>query len=253
MIKSLLEPDEPESKEKTENVKNEFESDALKLPFQNALKKSGQIPMVEALPEKNVNTPENVATQQPSELENRLAEIESMSESELENLLNDEDLLKDEEPYLYAEQQAQTETRNIYGETQPAVEKSVYDEVVPIDNANISQNQEINPPEVKPQDFTPETKAESIRQSGMAWSAAIALFGSVVFFMIIGWFADLLLGTAPWSLVGGIVIGAIMGFVQFFRISLRIFKPQKSDFEKTSLRVAGSADGSSASQSAKRE
>lgn len=240
MIKSLLEPDEPESKEKTENVKNEPESDALRLPFQNALKKSGQIPIVEALPEKNVYTPENVdvfeqnETHQPNEFESRLAEIESMSESEIEKLFSDENLLNPDEPYLYSESKMPTETP--YADVQPAMAKSVYDEVIPIDNANISQNREINPPEVKAKDYTPETQAESIRQSGMAWSAAIALFGSVVFFMVIGWFADLLLGTAPWSLVGGIVIGGIMGFVQFFRISSQIFKPQKSEFERTSFR-----------------
>lgn len=233
MIKSLLDSEEPESKGKTENTKNEPESDALKLPFQNALKKSEQNPPVEVLPEKNVQPPEQIENHQPNELENRLNEIESMSESELENLLKEEDLSKDEEPYLYSEQKAQTEVQNPYADVSA---KSVYDEVVPIDNANISQNREINPPEVRPTDFTPETKAESIRQSGMAWSAAIALFGSVVFFMVIGWFADLLLGTAPWSLVGGIVIGGIMGFVQFFRISSGIFKPQKSEFERTSFR-----------------
>ncbi len=244
MIKSLLEPDEPESNEKIENAaeKKATENDALKLPFQNALKKSEQIPLVESLPEKNIQTPENMNNSvqsedfQKEEFEKRFAGIESMSESEIEKYLDGEDFLKDDEPYLYSEQTPQTE--NPYAGVEPitATSQTVYDEVVPVENANVSQNQEINPPVVKPKEYAPESQSESIRQSGMAWSAAIALFGSVVFFMIIGWFADLLLGTAPWSLVGGIVIGGIMGFVQFFRISSRIFKPQISEFERTSFR-----------------
>jgi len=70
----------------------------------------------------------------------------------------------------------------------------------------------------------PQSASETIRQSGMAYSAAIVLFGSIVFMMILGWFADLLLGSAPWGIVGGIILGAIIGFIQFFRITSQIFK-----------------------------
>ncbi|HVE58113.1 MAG TPA: hypothetical protein VNB22_14875, partial [Pyrinomonadaceae bacterium] len=70
----------------------------------------------------------------------------------------------------------------------------------------------------------PLSASETIRQSGMAYSAAIVLFGSVVFMMILGWFADLLLGSSPWGIVGGIILGGIVGFIQFFRITSQIFK-----------------------------
>lgn len=232
MIKSLLEPDEPESKEKIENLENESESDALKLPFQNALKKSEQIPMVEALPEKNSRTPEQIEINQPNELEIRLAAIEAMSEAELEKVLDDENLLNNDEPIL------SDEFENPYADVEPTIASpnSVYDEVATTQNINIPPTREINPPEVKVKDFAAERSAENVRQTGMAWSAAIALFGSILFFMVIGWFANLLLGIAPWGLVGGIVIGGILGFVQFFRINSKIFNPQPSDFERTSLR-----------------
>ena len=41
---------------------------------------------------------------------------------------------------------------------------------------------------------------------------------------IIGWGADLLLGSSPWGIVIGILIGAGIGFLQFFRITGEIFK-----------------------------
>ena len=78
--------------------------------------------------------------------------------------------------------------------------------------------------------FVPDSPDETIRKSGLAWSAGIVFFGSIVFMMFLGWGADLFLGSAPWGLVGGIVLGSILGFVQFFRLSSRIFgdSPTKS-------------------------
>ena len=88
---------------------------------------------------------------------------------------------------------------------------------------------------ILPKAFTPEPPAETIRNSGLAYSAAIVLFASVVFMMLLGWFADLNFGTAPWGIVGGIVLGSIIGFVQFFRTTAQILRPPKSDVEKHNL------------------
>jgi F0F1-type ATP synthase assembly protein I len=70
----------------------------------------------------------------------------------------------------------------------------------------------------------PESTADTIRKSGMAYSAGIAFFASVVFMLVIGWGADLLFGSSPWGIVGGIVLGSIIGFIQFFRITSQIFR-----------------------------
>ncbi|CAN5348915.1 hypothetical protein BH20ACI1_BH20ACI1_29140 [soil metagenome] len=87
-----------------------------------------------------------------------------------------------------------------------------------------TQKREIAEPLLFQMQSKPESTAETARKSGLAMSAAIALFGSVVFLLIIGWFADLLLGTSPWGIVGGIVLGSIIGFFQFFRTTSQILK-----------------------------
>lgn len=77
-------------------------------------------------------------------------------------------------------------------------------------------------------DFEPPTEpmtlAETVRNSGLAYAAALTLFGSVVFMLILGWFVDLLAGTGPYGVVGGIILGAAIGFVQFFRLTSQIFR-----------------------------
>lgn len=92
----------------------------------------------------------------------------------------------------------------------------------------------------KPENFViseapPETLAETTRKSGLAWSAGIVFFGSVAFMLVLGWFADLLLGSSPWGLVGGIVLGSIIGFIQFFRITSQIFGAPKTEMPKRTL------------------
>lgn len=84
--------------------------------------------------------------------------------------------------------------------------------------------------------FTPESTDETIRRSGLAWSAGIVFFSAIAFMLFLGWLADLLLGSSPWGIVGGIVLGSIIGFIQFFRLSSQIFDSDKpSDAARSPL------------------
>ncbi len=74
------------------------------------------------------------------------------------------------------------------------------------------------PPEIK------ETPAETTRKMGLAFSAGAALFGSVAALMGIGWLADRFFLSSPKGLVGGIILGAVIGFFQFFRLTSQIIK-----------------------------
>jgi ATP synthase protein I len=61
------------------------------------------------------------------------------------------------------------------------------------------------------------------RKSGFAYAAGIALFASVASFCAAGWFLDKWLGTQPWLLIAGIILGSAAGLFEFFRISSKTY------------------------------
>ncbi len=60
------------------------------------------------------------------------------------------------------------------------------------------------------------------RKSGVAYAAALSLFFSVAAMTGIGWLLDRWLGTRPWLLVTGLVLGAVAGFYQFIRLTSKL-------------------------------
>ncbi len=60
------------------------------------------------------------------------------------------------------------------------------------------------------------------RKSGIAYAAAFTLFASVIMLTGAGWLADRWFGTRPWLLVVGVVLGAIVGFYQFVRLTSQL-------------------------------
>ena len=67
-----------------------------------------------------------------------------------------------------------------------------------------------------------EDKEEINRRAGAAYAAAFSLFAAVVSGLIVGWLLDRWLGTSPWLLVVGIVLGAAGGFYEFIRSTAKI-------------------------------
>ncbi|HEX5887666.1 MAG TPA: AtpZ/AtpI family protein [Pyrinomonadaceae bacterium] len=64
---------------------------------------------------------------------------------------------------------------------------------------------------------------EQNRKSGFAYAAGITLFASVAAFCGLGWLLDKWLGTEPWLLVVGIVIGSALGLFEFVRLSSKTY------------------------------
>lgn len=242
MIKSLLNADEEPSPKKesvaTDNFANLSLTDSAVSEMKNETQPQTETETKadEATEEKNAETSEINETKptqkeeiprnifeipedarffaKPDTLDDRLEKISLMSEDELEKLLEDE-----EETYKNL-----TEADSF---TPPSEEKTEIEssENLPAFSSDIVEEKlEQEAKSTTMFDFEPETQAETIRKSGLAYSAAIILFASIIFTMILGWFADLLLGSSPWGVVGGIILGGIIGFIQFFRIASSIFK-----------------------------
>jgi ATP synthase protein I len=69
----------------------------------------------------------------------------------------------------------------------------------------------------------PEKDQQDVnRKAGLAYAAAFSLFAAVVSGLILGWLLDRWLGTKPWLLVVGIVLGAAAGFYEFIRSASKL-------------------------------
>ena len=64
---------------------------------------------------------------------------------------------------------------------------------------------------------------EENRKAGFAYAAGFTVFASVAAFTGIGWMLDKWLGTQPWCLVGGVVLGSAAGLFEFVRLSSKTY------------------------------
>lgn len=70
----------------------------------------------------------------------------------------------------------------------------------------------------------PETpNPDENRKTGLAYAAGITLFASVAAFCGAGYLLDRWLGTEPWLLITGIVIGSAVGLFEFVRLSSKTY------------------------------
>jgi F0F1-type ATP synthase assembly protein I len=69
----------------------------------------------------------------------------------------------------------------------------------------------------------PEPDEQDVnRKSAVVYAAITSLVVSIIGFLVVGWALDRWLNTGPWMIVGGIILGTIVGFVQFIRVMSRI-------------------------------
>ncbi|HYO99922.1 MAG TPA: AtpZ/AtpI family protein [Pyrinomonadaceae bacterium] len=59
-------------------------------------------------------------------------------------------------------------------------------------------------------------------KSGVVYGAVMSLAMSIVSCLFVGWLLDHWLGTSPWLIVAGIVLGSVVGFMQFIRLMSRV-------------------------------
>jgi ATP synthase protein I len=59
-------------------------------------------------------------------------------------------------------------------------------------------------------------------KSSVVYVAVLSLAFSIVSCLLLGWVLDRLLGTSPWLIVAGILLGSVAGFMQFIRVMSRI-------------------------------
>ena len=71
-------------------------------------------------------------------------------------------------------------------------------------------------------DQHPESDGEGLRKGFIGYAGVLALVGSILLFLGIGWAADLAFASNPWGITSGIIFGWILGFYQFIRLSAKL-------------------------------
>jgi ATP synthase protein I len=59
-------------------------------------------------------------------------------------------------------------------------------------------------------------------KSSVVYGAVLSLALSIVSCLLVGWALDRWLGTSPWLIVAGILLGSVAGFMQFIRLMSRV-------------------------------
>jgi F0F1-type ATP synthase assembly protein I len=62
---------------------------------------------------------------------------------------------------------------------------------------------------------------ENVRRAGPAAGASYTLIGAITLLGAVGYAVDAWQGTAPWFLVGGLMLGIVVGF---YELAMTVFK-----------------------------
>jgi F0F1-type ATP synthase assembly protein I len=69
--------------------------------------------------------------------------------------------------------------------------------------------------------WLPKAMPSSIRNAGPVVGAAYSLIGAIVLLGVLGYFADQWLGTDPWLLIAGLLLGIVVGFYELAKVVWR--------------------------------
>ncbi|WP_298727501.1 AtpZ/AtpI family protein [uncultured Ferrovibrio sp.] len=75
----------------------------------------------------------------------------------------------------------------------------------------------------------PDADPRSMRQVGKAWSLAIEMVAAVVVSLFIGWWVDRWFDTAPWGLLGFILLGVAAALWSAIRTAMLMQAQQQAD------------------------
>lgn len=78
-------------------------------------------------------------------------------------------------------------------------------------------------------DQQPEADPRQMQQVGKAWSLAIEMVAAVAVSLFIGWWVDRWFGTAPWGLLGFILLGVAAALWSAIRTALVMQARQQAD------------------------
>lgn len=71
--------------------------------------------------------------------------------------------------------------------------------------------------------------ASTTRQIGVAYRIFVELLAGILVGAGLGWFLDRILGTAPWFMLGLLVLGIVAGFVNTIRAAQRMSAEMNAD------------------------
>lgn len=78
-------------------------------------------------------------------------------------------------------------------------------------------------------DQRPEADPRQMQQVGKAWSLAIEMVAAVAVSLFIGWWVDRWFGTAPWGLLGFILLGVAAALWSAIRTALVMQRSQEAE------------------------
>jgi ATP synthase protein I len=85
----------------------------------------------------------------------------------------------------------------------------------------------------------PDADPRAMRSVGKAWSLAIEMVAAVVVSLFIGWWLDRWLGTAPWGLLGFILLGVATAMWSAIRTAMIMQRSQDAESGSATTKTEG--------------